>query len=81
MEDHCNEGWAARHWGDVVGMLLLFTGISLEVFHSIVLLKYSFDMRGIHELSTGLVMTGLSVIKLRHNPNKNGNGNGQVETK
>jgi len=51
----------ARHWGDVIALLILYTGIALVV-HS-----------GQEKLGEMLISASLLALKLRPNP-KNGNG-------
>lgn len=84
----CQVGdFAGRHWGDVVGLALIGTGVSLKVVSWITLLVMfakGFDADklvhlslGVTALSDSLVMTGVGIVKLRHNPApQNGNGNG-----
>ena len=65
--------FCSRHWGDVVGLLLLLMGVMLEVFHAFAILKWQAQLSGIHELSNGLVLAAMGILKLRPMP-KNGNG-------
>ena len=68
-----------RHWGDCVALVMLFTGVGLEVYNSTAILRWGLKLEGIHEMSTALVMTAVGILKLRGNPPKNGNGNGNGE--
>ena len=65
-----------RHWGDVVGLIILFTGVVLEIGHAIAIVKWQAQLSGIHELSASLVLAAMGILKLRTNPKENGNGNG-----
>ena len=71
----------------MVGLALIVSGVSLKVVSWITLLVmfakgYDADKLvhlslGVTALSDSLVMTGVGIVKLRHNPAPNGNGNGQ----
>ena len=67
-----------RHWGDTCGLIILFVGVSLEVFNACAFLRWQVKLEGIHELSASLVAASMIVLKLRPMP-KNGNGNGEVK--
>ena len=70
--------FVGRHWGDCVALLMLFTGVALEVYNSVALVKWGMKLDGIHEMSTALVMTAVGILKLRPTPKTNGH-NGIVE--
>jgi len=53
--------FVARHWGDVIALLILYTGIVLVVYY------------GHEKLGEALITASLLALKLRPNP-KNGNG-------
>lgn len=53
--------FVARHWGDVIALLILYTGIVLVVAY------------GQEKLGEALITASLLALKLRPNP-KNGNG-------
>ena len=81
--------FAGRHWGDFVGLIFICTGVVLKFISWIVLLilfAKGFDADKITHLSLvvtalsdSLVMTGVGIVKLRHNPPKNGNGDAQAK--
>ena len=68
--------FVGRHWGDVVGLIIMFSGVALEIYNSIAILKWGVKLDGIHELSASFVLAAMGILKLRGNPKPNGNGNG-----
>ena len=78
------DGFAQRHWGDVVGLGLIGGGALLQFIAWIVLIilfvkgfepdKLTHLSLGVTGLGNALVMTGVGIIKLKHNPPVNGNG-------
>lgn len=63
-----------RHWGDFIGLALLYTGVFL-VFYAAV---YLGGNQSVDHLGESLVLAAMGILKLRNNP-KNGNGNGNGE--
>jgi hypothetical protein len=80
------DSFISRYWGDVVGLFLIGGGAVLQLVVWIViviLMVKGFDSDKLLHLSMGvtglgnaLTMTGVGIIKLKHNPPTNGGGNG-----
>lgn len=68
--------FVGRHWGDVVGLFILGTGVALELIHAYAIVKWNAQLSGIRELSASLVLAAMGILKLRPTPKENGNGNG-----
>ncbi len=57
-----------RHWGDYVGLLLIFTGVALVVLGGVIELQTDKNLAQIYGLGGALVTTGVGLLKLRGNP-------------
>ncbi len=69
-----------RHWGDYVGLILVFTGVALLIIGSAVELDTGKELDALYAQSTALITTGVGLLKLRNNPKpENGNGNGGTD--
>ena len=66
--------FCGRHWGDVTGLIILFTGVGLEVFNAVSILKWGVKLEGVHEMAASFTMAAMGVLKLRSVPKANGNG-------
>ncbi len=57
-----------RHWGDYVGLILIFAGIGLTILGGIIYLNTDKSLEQFYSLGGALVTTGVGLLKLRGNP-------------
>ena len=82
----CDDSFVKRHWGDVIGLILVGSGVLLQFVAWIVIIvlfvkgfepdKLTHISLGVTGLGNSLVLTGVGILKLKHNPPTNGGGNG-----
>jgi hypothetical protein len=57
-----------RHWGDYVGLLLIFTGVGMVSTGGFIELSTGKELHVIYAQGGGLITTGVGLLKLRGNP-------------